>query len=383
MKQKIVFTLIATLVLKMGLFSIAADGQPMIELVSQKGAAYYYEAAVHRSPKIQQAAEAVGSECEAMMESVYAAAVRHLNSSRRTSVQQLRGAINVALSREKETSWDLMILQLDQGEKPAWFVGFTCALSITEAYSTFRIFKAFGGQYQQVVVSGQYPALKRFDKLEIPIDHAGLRAQLLRSSDSKDRTYIFTDWVRAGMSPAPGSMFLWEWDGQQLRLIWQFIGFQYGTVKVVDHLVLLNRPEVPPEGLDPSSARQARRYVEVYRLKNRKLLKDGLLNRELAEKYLREGAVNANDPDSLMNLAPSLWEVDKEGAVRLYEQVVTLDPQRPLPYMSLSMLYEELGQFGKAAEYMRRLGSLVGGLSEEGERRIEELQRKAAEQRQP
>jgi hypothetical protein len=235
-----------------------------------------------------------------------------------------------------------------------------------------------------VVTSEQFAVLKAFDKLEIPIDHASLEARLLRSGDSMDRTYIFTDWVRAGMSPAPGSMFLWEWDGEQLRLVWQLIGFQYGTVKVVDHLLFLNKPKVAPEELSPSTAREAERSVEVYHLQKGELVKDGLLKRELAERYLRERLINVNDPESLTELAYMLETAGEKGAaVWVHERVVALDPKRPLPYMSLSRLYEDLKQYAKAADYMERLASMMGGLSDEGNRRLEELRRKANQQRKP
>jgi len=318
------------------------------------------------------------------MELVYAEALRQLKAQQSRSEQQLREAINTALGREAERSWDLVVLQIEQGTNPTWFVGFSCFLTVSRAYSTFRIFKARDGQYQQVVTSAAFPALKISDRLDMPIDHATLEAKLLRSQASKGRTYILTDWVRAGMSPAPGSLFLWEWDGQQLRLVWQLIGFEYGTVEVVDQLLLLNRPDVPPEKLDLTTVREAKRYVEVYRLQDGNLVKDGLLSRDSAERYLREGLISASDPDSVMRLAAMLDTIgDKRGAIWAYEEVIRLDSKRPLPYMALSLLYEALGQFGKAAEYMQQLAPVAGGLNAEGERRLQELQRKAKQQRQP
>lgn len=314
------------------------------------------------------------SDCFQLTSHVYQVVLDKLNSKKYASFDTLKADVESALEGVPRQPEDLILLPLDNRPPSTLLVKFHCFLTVSRAYSSFRILKSVNGQYTIAASSAHDSLLSQTDETGLSVDRSIVAITLPPSSET-NRQYILTEWVRAGMSPAPFSLIVWEWDGKTLRPIWHRLNLVYATAQVLGRVIILalgaSNQDVLPDGT-PKPVEWRR---EAYRLSDKAVVFDGLLTQALLERYLREQIITPKDADSFLKLA-QLWgdlgAVNK--AIPLYEQALKLDSNQRFRFLHLVLaeLYEQQGQYREAIAILERYRNLVDEkLTAEGRQKID------------
>jgi hypothetical protein len=311
-------------------------------------------------------------DCQERTEQVYSAVLERVQSRSELSIKQIKEEVRQSELVGKRRFFGIEVL--DGRPQPTLLIWYTCPVTATSGYSSFRIYKFASNRYRLVTRSEQFPSMEHTDRYGQRLDQGLLEVEKLPGS-SRNGTFFLTRWTVGGSSPPITSAVVWQWNGEKLKSIWERFKLRM-SVEVLGRVIRCSVLENEDEVRDKRERAQWR--DEMYRVEKGGLVSDGLLDRVLAERYLREGVITPDSAKALAEWADVFRGFgDDVTAIQLFEQAVKADRSYLIPYFALSRLYEKLENYEKAAEWTRRLADVAGGLSEEGKRHMNELERKA------